>query len=126
MIEPLPYHREILDYLKREEADLWEWYSSTRFLAEYAEEARLELLKSTYRLDRGAHASLYATADDVLRRMGSQIPITLYQSQIATAPNASLSYLPGEAHVISGSSEGSPATWMRTGAVLRVTPHPAK
>ena len=45
MIEPLPYHREILDYLKREEADLWEWYSSTKFLAEYSEEARLELLR---------------------------------------------------------------------------------
>jgi hypothetical protein len=28
------------------------------------------------------------------------MPITLYQSQVATAPNASLSYLPGEAHIV--------------------------
>lgn len=97
---PLPYQERIRDYLKTEEADLWKWFSSKKFLAEYADRIRLEILKSAYRLDRGTHGALYAQADDALRKLGLEVPVTLYQSQINPSLNAALSYLPGECHLI--------------------------
>src|SRR5205814_5452318 len=51
ILEPLPYHIELRDYLKSEERELWNWFASAQAKADYTENLRLELLKSTYRLD---------------------------------------------------------------------------
>lgn len=98
--EPLPYQRAILGYLKTEEADLWNWFCSTRKQDEQAEAVRLELLKSTYRLDPARHGNLYQLAEVVRRHFGLEAPITFYQAQTAGGMNASLAYLSGEAHII--------------------------
>lgn len=98
--EPLPYQRELLAFVQEHERDLWDWFASNRVRREHAENVRLELLKSTYRLDRAAHESLHEIADHVARRLGVNVPITLYQAQGILGPNASLAYVPQEAHIV--------------------------
>jgi hypothetical protein len=61
---------------------------------------RLDLLKSTYRLEPSAQPKLHELADEVRQRMGLGCSIALYQAQTGTVLNASLAYLPGEAHLI--------------------------
>ena len=53
-LDPLPYHIQIRDFLKREEGEIWNWYASNRVRVEDADAVRFELLKSTYRIDRVA------------------------------------------------------------------------
>lgn len=104
LLAPLPYHREIRDYLKTHERELWNWHASARAQENYAEELRLHLLKSTYRLTRESHADLYALADAAARGLGLSIPVTLYQAQRAvletSGANAALYYHPQEAHIV--------------------------
>jgi hypothetical protein len=69
-------------------------------LDEQAEAVRFELLKSTYRVDRAESSKLYETADDVAGRLSLDVPITIYQAQNPSGLNASLAYLPGEAHIV--------------------------
>jgi hypothetical protein len=100
VLEPLPFHREMVLYLKNQEAEQWQWFSSTAFLDEYSATTRLELLKSCYRFDPADHAELYALVGAVRERLGLSAPVTLYQSQHAAGMNASLCYIPKEAHLV--------------------------
>lgn len=100
-LEPLSYHREIRDYLKERERELWEWFASARAKENYAEELRLGLLKSTYRLTPADHPELYSYASAALGGLALEVPVTLYQSQGSSqGANASIFYLPGEAHIV--------------------------
>jgi hypothetical protein len=99
-LQPTPYHREVKEYLRREEPELWKWFSSAQAKAEYTESLRLALLKSTYRLDAEGHAELVQAAEEVKGKLGLTIPLTLYQSQQSSHLNAALYYIPGEGHVV--------------------------
>jgi Zn-dependent protease with chaperone function len=98
--DALPYHCAIVNYLKTEEPGLWQWFASTRKRAEDAEAVRLDLLKSTYRLEPQARPKLHEMVGEVRDRMRLTCSVTLYQAQTGSALNAALAYLPGEAHVI--------------------------
>jgi hypothetical protein len=100
VLDPLPYHRQIVDYLQANETELWKWFSSTSFRDEYAATTRLELLKSCYRFDPVDHAEPYRLVEEAKLRLGLHAPITLYQSQSGAGMNASLCYIPGEAHLV--------------------------
>jgi Zn-dependent protease with chaperone function len=97
---PLPYHRAIVEHLQTEEPGLWQWYSSARKRDAEIEAVRLDLLKSTYRLEPQSQPKLYEFANAVRERLSLSCSVTLYQAQTGNAPNAALAYLPGEAHVI--------------------------
>ena len=99
-LKPLPYHRAIVAHLQAAEPGLWRWFASTPKRLDEAEAVRLDLLKSTYRLERETQPKLYELADAVRTRLGLNCAITLYQAQSGNALNAALAYLPGEAHVI--------------------------
>src|SRR5260370_3832847 len=99
ILEPLPYHLELRDYLKSEERELWNWFSSAQAKADYTENLRLELLKSTYRLDADGHPALYQSLNEVKARLQLDIPVTLYQAQNSPQLNAALYYIPGQGHV---------------------------
>lgn len=99
-LEPLPYHQQIRDYLKEEETEIWNWYCSHRVQEDQAESVRFELLKSTYRIDRDSQPDWYEIADLALSRLNLDVPLTIYQAQHAEGMNASLAYLPSEAHII--------------------------
>ncbi|HSN15267.1 MAG TPA: M48 family metalloprotease [Anaeromyxobacteraceae bacterium] len=99
-VEPLRYHLEVVGHLEQQEGELWKWFSGEALRGEQAEAVRLELLKSTYRLDADAHAPLHAAAREVAEKLGLTSPVTLYQAQGSTSLNASLAYLPGEPHLV--------------------------
>ena len=66
-IEPLPYQTAMVAYLKDEEPDLWKWFSSNQVQQEQTDAVRLELLKSTYRLERDAHGRLYTARPSLVQ-----------------------------------------------------------
>ena len=100
ILEPLPYHFELRNYLKSAERELWSWFASARTKADYTEHLRLELLKSTYRLDADTHRGLYNSVEEAKSRLQLDIPVTLYQAQNSPQPNAALFFMPGEGHVV--------------------------
>lgn len=100
-LAPLPYHREVRDYLKTQEPELWKWFTSARAKENYAEDLRLSLLKAAYRLAPDSHPELYQHAANAARSLGLEIPVFLYQAQFnAASVNASLYHLPAEAHIV--------------------------
>ncbi|MBN2295977.1 MAG: M48 family metalloprotease [Pirellulales bacterium] len=99
-LEPLPYHQKIRDYLKTEEAEVWRWYASHKVRREHAEAVRFDLLKSTYRVDPETQPEIYEAAKSVAQRLSLDVPITIYQAQNPLSLNASLAYIPDEAHVV--------------------------
>jgi hypothetical protein len=99
-LAPLPYHWAIRDYLKNEEPELWSWFSSNKVRQEHAEAVRLDLLKSTYRLEPATQPQLYGLAEEVLGKLEIKAPVTFYQAQSGGGLNAALAFLPGEAHII--------------------------
>ena len=99
-LQPLPYHSALRNYFKAHERELWSWMSSTQSKLNYTENLRLELLKSTYRLDAESHDTLYRSVEEARTRLGLAIPVTVYQSQHTPTPNAALYYIPGEGHIV--------------------------
>jgi Zn-dependent protease with chaperone function len=97
---PAPYHRAIVAHLRDREPGLWKWFASTDKRREGADAVRLDLLKTTYRLEPAAQPKLYDLANSVRELMGLTCSLTLYQAQTGNALNAALAYLPGEAHLI--------------------------
>ena len=100
ILEPLPYHVELRDYLKSQERELWNWFASARAQADYTENLRMDLLKSTYRLDAANHPELSVAVEAVKQSLQLDIPVTLYQAQNSPQPNATLYFIPGEGHVV--------------------------
>lgn len=100
VIDPLPYHADLIRYLKTHEAELWAWFAPDRRSADEADAVRLDLLKLTYRLERDAYASLYEVADAAAASLGIDVPLTCYQRTSDGTMNASLAYLSGHAHII--------------------------
>ncbi len=99
-LDPLAYHLELRDYLRAHEPELWEWFASARAQADYTERLRLELLKATYRLEPDGHPDLYRGLEQVKTRLELDIPVTVYQAQSNSEPNATLYFIPGEGHVV--------------------------
>lgn len=100
ILEPLPYHIELRDYLKSQERELWNWFASARAQADYTENLRMDLLKSTYRLDAESHPELYQGVEKAKSRLQLDIPVTVYQAQNSPQPNAALFFIPGEGHIV--------------------------
>jgi Zn-dependent protease with chaperone function len=100
VLNPLPYHVELRAYLKSAERELWNWFASAQAKADYTEHLRLDLLKSTYRLEPGGHAELYAGLAEAKAKLELDIPVTLYQAQNSLQLNAALFFIPGEGHIV--------------------------
>lgn len=98
-LTPLPYHQQVVDYLKTSEPAVWSWASSLGVRQEHAQDVRAQLLRDTYRLSPETHPDAYQACETALRRLHIQAPATLYQAGDGTM-NASLHYLAGEVHVV--------------------------
>ena len=99
-LQPMPYHLRIVEYLEREETELWNWFSSNKVRQEHCDAVRLDLLKTTYRLEEASKPELYELAREVLGKLELDVPITFYQANNANGLNAALAYLPDEAHIV--------------------------
>ena len=107
LLEPTRYHRAVVDLLRSEEQELWDWFSSRKAQTEFTETFRVSLLKSSYRLNAQSHPELADAAEQAKVRLGLDVPVTLYQSQENPNLNASLYFIPNEAHIVfSGSALG--------------------
>lgn len=119
-LEPLPYQLQIRDFLKREEAEIWDWYRSTKFREDQAESVRFELLKSTYRVDRDSQSKWYDLAEEAALKLGLDVPLTIYQAQNPEGMNAGLAFLPNEGHLV---LSGPVAEKLRDDELLGVFAH---
>src|SRR4051812_27815622 len=99
-LAPLPYHVEVRDYLKEKERETWNWFASAQAQADYTENLRLDLLKSTYRLDAEGHPDLYKCVEEAKAKLKLEMPVTVYQAQSSGHTNATLYYIPGEGHIV--------------------------
>jgi hypothetical protein len=99
-LAPLPFQQAMVDYFRREEADLWKWFRDERATEQARDAVRMDLLKTAYRIERGSQSGLYESADETAKRLSLDVPITIYQAQNAVGLNAALAYIPGEAHVV--------------------------
>lgn len=100
-LSPTAYHREVRDYLREHERELWTWFASARASENYSEDLRVSLLKTAYRLAPSDHAELYGYLANAQRALGLDLPVTLYQTQSTSSQsNATLFYLPKESHIV--------------------------
>lgn len=97
---PLNYHRDVARHLKAVEPGMWSWFASSVQRAEEADAVRLDLLKSTYRLDAAGHPKLFELADELRTTMKVRGTVAIYQTHLGEGINASLAFLPGEAHIV--------------------------
>ncbi|MEI7684385.1 MAG: hypothetical protein WCL32_05110 [Planctomycetota bacterium] len=97
---PLKYHRDIARHLKAAEPGMWSWFASSRQRAEEADALRLDLLKSTYRLDADGHPKLFELAEELHSILKLRGKVSIYHAHGGDGINASLAFLPGEAHVV--------------------------
>ena len=100
ILNRLPWFVELVDYLKTHEDDLWGWFSTEVDQEKQAEAVRLEVLRTTYRIERESQVELYETADAVAATLGVDAPLTIYQAQQAPELNAALKFVPGEVHIV--------------------------
>lgn len=101
LLTPIAYLREIRDYLREHERDLWKWFAAERAKKAYGEELRQSLLKSADRLAPADHLALYSYLGNAQRALGLEGPVTLYQSKnVSSQSNATLFYLPKESHIV--------------------------
>ena len=95
-----PYLVQIADLLRESLPDAWDWAASDRLIGEDAESVRLDLLRSTIRLERESHGDLYKLANQVAEALGLQSSVTIYQQQNPIGWNASAMLLDSQAHVV--------------------------
>lgn len=98
-LEPPRYHKDLTDYLKQEEPQVWAWAASTNVRAQQSEEIREAMLRQTYRLEAASHPAVFAACAKAMERLGIEAPATLYQANDG-AMNAALYYVPGEVHLV--------------------------
>jgi len=100
-MQPLPYHEVISRHLEENEPGLWSWFRSDKFSTRYIETAKLELLKTTYRLPEQEHESIYATANTARQRLDIDLPLTIYQAQgTSSSVNAALVFFEDELSLV--------------------------
>lgn len=97
-LDPLPYHLDLIAFLRAEEAHAWDWSASAATEQERAE-LRETMLRNSYRLEPAGHPLVFEACDRAMARLGIEAPVTLYQASDGTM-NASLLYVPGEVHIV--------------------------
>ena len=98
-LEPLSYHRLIVEHLRENEPEIWAWGSSQQTREEQVQEMRSYLLRETYRIDAAAHPEVHEDIAAVLAKLEIDAPATLYQAADG-AMNAALCFVPGEIHLL--------------------------
>lgn len=98
-LEPLGYHRLVVDQLREDESRIWEWAQSQQARDEHDSEMRSVLLRETYRLEPAAHPEVHEDIAGAMAVLDLDAPLTLYQASDG-AMNAALCYIPGEVHLV--------------------------
>lgn len=97
-LEPLEYHKTLLEHIKSEEYHAWEW-STIHQGEEDVQNIREAMLRDTYRLEQTSYPKIFEACHTAMKRLGLDAPVTLYQANDGNM-NASLVYVPKEIHII--------------------------
>lgn len=98
-LDPLKYHRDLVDYLKSAEPHVWQWARSDQARNEQVSELRDMLLRQTYRLEPSSHPTVFEAARAAMASLQIDAPLTLYQANDGSM-NASAFYVRGEIHLV--------------------------
>ncbi|MEP1126348.1 MAG: M48 family metalloprotease [Ilumatobacter sp.] len=95
------YHEQLCLHLKDTEPELWAWFRETIEPDRAAvDQAELELLKTTYRLDGEVHGVLAGFAPLLAGRLGLDEEVVLYQDLGGAERNARVMRLGDRIHVV--------------------------
>ncbi|WP_404310777.1 M48 family metalloprotease [Neorhodopirellula lusitana] len=95
-----PYLNELATFLQTHMPDAWQWMHSDRFARVDVESIRLELLRTTVRIDRAKNERVYSLVDKVAETLQLNIPVTLYQVQNPNGWNAAAMSIPDHADLL--------------------------
>ncbi|MBK9383293.1 MAG: hypothetical protein IPN34_00500 [Planctomycetes bacterium] len=98
-LRPLPLQRRYVDHLRSQAPALWAWHQA-QAPERHAEALRLQLLKTSVRLEPEAEPKLFAAARAAQGALGVELPLTIYQSAVTEGRNAALWFLPNELHIV--------------------------
>jgi hypothetical protein len=97
-LEPLNYHRDVAMFLQSKEPEVWKFFASNRI--HRSNELRADLLRSTYRLDATGHGLVVEAARAAANALGVTVPVSIYQTEGESGPNAMLVFVPEEAIIL--------------------------
>lgn len=80
-LEPLAYQHLLVTWIEKELTKVWDWFRSHAVRVEQTSATRLELLKTTYRLEASHAERVYRAAHQAAEALEIAFPITIYQSQ---------------------------------------------
>lgn len=94
------YLQTLASFLQTQMPDAWQWFHSDRFIRDDVESVRLDLLRSTVRIDRETDPRVYGIVDSVAAILDLNIPVTLYQVQNPHGWNAAAMPVTDHAHLL--------------------------
>lgn len=97
-LTPLPFHREMRDFLRDHHGDIWREYKKA--FRDFNADAEIELLKVGYRLEPEDFPLLFALVDDCREKLGIEEPILLYQGDQHAPANACLYFTEPRGHIL--------------------------
>lgn len=98
---PLPYHSALHPYLQQREPEVLRWLQRDDTQEDQQDEVRLNLLKSTIRLDPETHPRVYAAVQRASEALNIHEPVTVYQAHGLADSNACILVDRDEAHIVS-------------------------
>lgn len=99
-LQPPAYLESLVAYFQAEDPAVWKWFAEHQAQAADLEATRLDLLKSTYRVEKTEQPQLFEQAAKAAEVLHLTAPVSIYQSQSDSSLNASLAYIPGEIHLV--------------------------
>jgi hypothetical protein len=99
-LQPPAYLYSLVAYFQKEDPAVWRWFAEHRAQATDLEATRLDLLKSTYRIEPAEQPKIFEHAARAAEILQLTAPVSIYQSQSDSNLNASLAYIPGEIHLV--------------------------
>ena len=94
------YLSTLASFLQSQLPDAWQWFHSDRFTSDDVESVRLDLLRSTVRIDRDKNDRVYRIVDAVATKLELDVQVTLYQVQNPTGWNAAAMPVTDHAHLL--------------------------
>ena len=99
-VEPLSYHRKVRDYIRKNEAKVWEFFSDEATRKSEVEKFKMALLKNTYRLEAETNPNVYEALEKAKKGLDFDYPTTIYQDEAAQELNAGIVFVDDEAHIV--------------------------
>ncbi|MEM6884646.1 MAG: M48 family metalloprotease [Verrucomicrobiota bacterium] len=96
----LRYHQDIIQFLKKQEPELWAFYAKAEKERDYLEVLKKDLLKNTYRLGEEDHTQVYQCARFGMKHFDLDLPLVIYQTRGSGESNAAIYFHEEEIHIL--------------------------